>query len=180
MAPLRGWRPRGRRLKALAPYGHWKTLTFIAALRHDRIDAPLVIDGPINGELFLLYVETILPPPRHQPAALIRLVRAIFRLAVGKPMPGSFPAVEHGSTRKNSPRLILQSHAPQLTGHFTVRDEIDPSRAYPRKFDKGTVGLHGCAPIHASVVSGNTQSINQRVVPVRWDGATTQSRAAAP
>ena len=72
MAPLRGWGPRGRRLKAFAPYGHWKTLTFIAALRHDRIDAPLVIDGPINGELFLLYVETILPPPRHQPAALIR------------------------------------------------------------------------------------------------------------
>ncbi len=62
MAPLRGWGPRGRRLKAYAPYGHWKTLTFIAALRHDRIDAPWVIDGPINGELFLLYVEKILAP----------------------------------------------------------------------------------------------------------------------
>lgn len=62
MAPLRGWGPRGRRLKAYAPYGHWKTLTFIAALRHDRIDAPWVIDGPINGELFLLYVEKVLAP----------------------------------------------------------------------------------------------------------------------
>ena len=62
MAPLRGWGPRGKRLKAYAPYGHWKTLTFIAALRHDRIDAPWVIDGPINGELFLLYVETVLAP----------------------------------------------------------------------------------------------------------------------
>ncbi len=62
MAPLRGWGPKGRRLKAYAPYGHWKTLTFIAALRHDRIDAPWVIDGPINGELFLLYVETVLAP----------------------------------------------------------------------------------------------------------------------
>jgi transposase len=62
MAPLRGWGPRGRRLKAYAPFGHWKTLTFIAALRHDRIDAPFVIDGPINGELFLLYVEKILAP----------------------------------------------------------------------------------------------------------------------
>ena len=48
MAPLRGWGTKGRRLKAYAPYGHWKTLTFIAALRHDRIDAPWVIDGPIN------------------------------------------------------------------------------------------------------------------------------------
>jgi len=52
----------GRRLKAYAPYGHWKTLTFIAALRHDRIDAPWVIDGPINGELFVLYVEKVLAP----------------------------------------------------------------------------------------------------------------------
>jgi len=62
MAPLRGWGPRGRRLKAQAPFGHWKTQTFIAALRHDRIDAPWVIDGPINGELFLLYVEKVLAP----------------------------------------------------------------------------------------------------------------------
>ena len=62
MAPLRGWGPRGRRLRAYAPYGHWKTLTFIAALRCDRIDAPWVIDGPINGELFLLYVEKVLAP----------------------------------------------------------------------------------------------------------------------
>ena len=39
-----------------------KTLTFIAALRHDRIDAPWVIDGPINGELFGLYIEKVLAP----------------------------------------------------------------------------------------------------------------------
>lgn len=62
MAPLRGWGPRGQRLKATAPFGHWKTQTFIAALRHDRIDAPWVIDGPINGQLFLIYVEKILAP----------------------------------------------------------------------------------------------------------------------
>ena len=62
MAPLRGWGPRGRRLKGYAPYGHWKTLTFIAALRHDRIDAPWVIDGPINGELFVLYIQQVLAP----------------------------------------------------------------------------------------------------------------------
>jgi transposase len=62
MAPLRGWGTRGRRLKAYAPHGHWKTLTFIAALRCDRIDAPWVIDGPINGETFLLYIEKVLAP----------------------------------------------------------------------------------------------------------------------
>jgi transposase len=62
MAPLRGWGPRGQRLTARVPHGHWKTLTFIAALRVDRVDAPWVIDGPINGELFTLYVEKILAP----------------------------------------------------------------------------------------------------------------------
>jgi transposase len=62
MAPLRGWSPRGERLKAKAPYGHWNTMTFLAALRHDRIDAPWLIDGPINGERFLLYVEAVLVP----------------------------------------------------------------------------------------------------------------------
>ena len=62
MAPLRGWGPKGRRLKAYAPFGHWKTMTFIAALRHDRIDAPWVIDGPINGEFFRLYIEQVLAP----------------------------------------------------------------------------------------------------------------------
>lgn len=62
MAPLRGWGPRGQRLDARVPYGHWKTLTFIAALRHDRIDAPWVIDGPINGDIFTIYVKQILAP----------------------------------------------------------------------------------------------------------------------
>ena len=52
MAPLRGWAPRGERIKAKVPHGHWKTMTFLAALRHDRVEAPWLIDGPINGERF--------------------------------------------------------------------------------------------------------------------------------
>ena len=62
MTPLRGWGLKGRRLVSKAPHGRWKTLTFIAALRCDRIDAPLVIDGPINGETFVAYVEQALVP----------------------------------------------------------------------------------------------------------------------
>lgn len=62
MAPLRGWGLRGQRLDARVPHGHWKTLTFVAALRHDRVDAPCVIDGPINGDLFTAYVEQVLLP----------------------------------------------------------------------------------------------------------------------
>ena len=62
MEPLRGWGPRAARLRALVPHGHWKTMTVLAALRSDRIDAPFVIDGSINGETFSLYVERILVP----------------------------------------------------------------------------------------------------------------------
>ncbi|SMF60808.1 DDE superfamily endonuclease [Xaviernesmea oryzae] len=62
MAPLRGWAPVGQRIKAKVPHGHWKTMTFLAALRHDGITAPWLIDGPINGERFRLYIETVLVP----------------------------------------------------------------------------------------------------------------------
>jgi putative transposase len=62
MAPLRGWARRGTRLRAKVPHARWKTMTFLAALRSDRIEAPCLIDGPINGERFRLYVETMLAP----------------------------------------------------------------------------------------------------------------------
>jgi len=62
MSPLRGWSLRGRRLDAKVPFGHWKTMTFIGALRHDRIDAPWVIDGPVNADIFFSYVVTQLVP----------------------------------------------------------------------------------------------------------------------
>ncbi|CAM5761394.1 IS630 family transposase [Labrys miyagiensis] len=62
MTPLAGWSECGTRLEALVPHGHWKTQTFLAALRHDRVEAPWVLDGPINGESFQIYVETQLVP----------------------------------------------------------------------------------------------------------------------
>ncbi len=62
MAALRGWAPQGERLEDKAPYGHWTTTTFIAALRHDRVEAPWLIKGPIDGETFRLHVEKVLAP----------------------------------------------------------------------------------------------------------------------
>ncbi len=62
MAPLRGWGVRGKRLIGKAPYGRWRTLTFLAALRCNGVSAPCVFDGPINGAKFLAYVEQILVP----------------------------------------------------------------------------------------------------------------------
>ena len=62
MAPMRGWCSRGQRLAAKVPYGHWKTMTFIAALRCDKITAPCVFDQPINATNFLAWVQQFLAP----------------------------------------------------------------------------------------------------------------------
>jgi transposase len=62
MTRTRGWSPRGAPLMAKVPHGHWKTLTFLAGLRHDRIVAPCVIDGPINGLSFTAWVSQFLAP----------------------------------------------------------------------------------------------------------------------
>ncbi len=61
-----GRAPKGERLACKAPHGHWKTTTFVGALRLEGMTAPLVIDGPMNGETFLAYVEQFLVPTlRH-------------------------------------------------------------------------------------------------------------------
>lgn len=62
MAPLRGWGPKGKRLRGFAPHGRWRTLTFLGALRCDRLTAPCVFNGPINGQAFRAYVEQLLVP----------------------------------------------------------------------------------------------------------------------
>lgn len=90
MTRLRGWAPRGQKLLAKVPQGRWRTLTFLAALRCDRIDAPCVIDGPINGDSFLAYVEQVLLPVlrpgdiviidnlgSHKGKAVRRLIRSV-------------------------------------------------------------------------------------------------------
>ena len=90
MAPLRGWAPKGERLNAKVPFGHWNTMTFLAALRHDRIDAPWLLDAPINGDRFLVYVEKVLAPtlapgdivimdnlPSHKRAEARHAIRAV-------------------------------------------------------------------------------------------------------
>lgn len=81
---------KGRRLVARVPHGRWRTLTFLAALRHDRIDAPCVFEGPINGRSFRAYVEQVLLPTL-QPGDIVimdnlgshkgRVIRRILRAA---------------------------------------------------------------------------------------------------
>jgi transposase len=89
MTRQRGRCQRGKRLVARVPQGRWRTLTFLAALRCNRLEAPCVIDGPINGASFLAYVEQVLLPTlsvgdivimdnlgSHKRQAVRRLIRA--------------------------------------------------------------------------------------------------------
>ena len=62
MARLRGRAPKGERLRAGIPHGHWKTSTFVAGLRLDGIAAPMVLDGPMNRDAFQAYVDQVLVP----------------------------------------------------------------------------------------------------------------------
>lgn len=62
MARLRGRAPRGERCRAAVPHGHWKTTTFTAGLRLDGMVAPWLLDGPMDGEAFLVYVRRVLVP----------------------------------------------------------------------------------------------------------------------
>lgn len=89
MAPLRGWGVKGERLRGFAPHGHWRTLTFLGALRADGLTAPCVLDGPINGASFRAYVGQLLVPTlrpgdivvmdnlgSHKSAAVRQMIRA--------------------------------------------------------------------------------------------------------
>jgi transposase len=93
MAPLRGWAPRGKRLIGKVPHRSWKTMTFVAALRHDRIEAPWLLEGPIDGESFRTYVERVLVPTLRPGDIVVmdnlgshkgKAIRAIIRAAGAK------------------------------------------------------------------------------------------------
>jgi transposase len=62
MARKNGRAPKGERLRAGVPHGHWKTTTFVAGLRLTGMTAPMVLDGPINGQWFQAYVDQVLVP----------------------------------------------------------------------------------------------------------------------
>lgn len=62
MARLRGWAAKGERCRAAIPHGHWKTITFVGGLTLSGFAAPMLLDGPMDGECFLAWVEQMLAP----------------------------------------------------------------------------------------------------------------------
>ncbi|MDA9009528.1 IS630 family transposase [Alphaproteobacteria bacterium] len=71
MIKTTGWAPVGKRLVDYQPFGHWHTQTFVACLRHDRLDAPWIINKPMNRDVFDTYIETQLAPPLRKKDVII-------------------------------------------------------------------------------------------------------------
>lgn len=104
MVRLRGRCLRGKRLIADAPFGHWKTQTFIAGLRHDALTAPWIINQPMNGAAFNLYVRTQLAPTLKKGDIVIA-----DNLAVHKSMEALYCVRERGAHL-----LFLPPYSPDL------------------------------------------------------------------
>ena len=113
MAPLRGWAPRGHRLPTKVPHGCWKTMTFLAALRHDRIEAPWFIEGPIDGESFRTYVAKVLLPTLR---------------------PGDIVVMDNlGSHRSKAVRQIIRSAGAKLFFLPKYSPDLNPRRGGVRR-----------------------------------------------
>jgi transposase len=152
MAPLRGWSPQGQRLPGKVPHGRWTTMTFLAARRHDRVEAPWLIDGPTNGESFRLYIDQVLIPTlrpgdivimdnlgSHRSGAIRRTLRAagakLFFLPKYSPdlnpIEMLFSKLKHGLREAAKPtqdaivNLLPQVDANRCSNYFARPDTLE-------------------------------------------------------
>jgi hypothetical protein len=147
MTRLYGWAPRGERLFDKVPQGKWKTATFLAALRNDRIEAPCLFDGPINGERFRAYVEQFLIPTLKPNDIVVldnlglhkgKAVRKAVKAAGARlPVPAEIFArpQSHRTGLRQDQRLRSKGWAPNARRHFpgnrpSPRD--DPASRMPK------------------------------------------------
>ena len=138
MARTRGRAPRGQRLRASIPHGHWKTTTFVGGLRLTGMTAPMVLDGPMNGAWFLSYVEQVLVPtltpgdvvildnlPAHKGAAAREAIEAAgARLLFLPPYSPDFNPIENAFSKL---KALLRKAAARTVEDLwrAIRDAID-------------------------------------------------------
>jgi transposase len=104
MGALRGWGPKGARLRGQVPFGNRNTMTFLAGLRHNRIDAPMLIDGAIDGASFRAWVEQALVPTLRPGDVVV-----LDNLGVHKG-----PAIRAAIRRAGAHLLFLPAYSPDL------------------------------------------------------------------
>lgn len=124
MARRGGRSRRGERCRAPVPHGHWKTTTFVGALRTSGVTAPMVLDGAMHGQAFLAYVEQVLVPtlrpgdivimdnlPAHKPAAVRQAIkRAGAELRFLPAYSPDFNPIEMAFSKL---KAFLKKHAPR-------------------------------------------------------------------
>ena len=126
MVRLRGRAPRGERLVGYAPHGHWKTITFVGGLRQRGMTAPFLLEGAINGPMFLAYVKQCLVPtlkrgeivlmdhlPVHKTAGVAEAIEAAVRRCF------IFRSIRRTSTRSSWPSV--KAHLRKAAEHTILR-----------------------------------------------------------
>ena len=150
MTRLYGRCPRGERLVAPVPRGHWKTTTFIGALRQDGLVAPCAFDGPINGEKFRAWVEQFLVP-ELKPGAIV-----ILDNLPSHKVEGVRAAIENAGARP----LYLPSDSPDLN---PIEQWFAKLKALLRKAEARTFDalIHAIATAFKPSLRTNAQIISQ-------------------
>jgi transposase len=126
MARVYGRCSKGKRLRASIPHGHWKTTTFVGALRHDRLTAPCVFNGPIDGDSFLAYVKEFLAPTLA-PGDIV----VMDNLSSHK-VSGVMEAIEHRGARV----IFLPPYSPDFS---PIEQAFAKLKAWLRKVAKRTI-----------------------------------------
>jgi transposase len=126
MVRIRGRCPRGERLISYAPLGEWKTMTFIAGLRHNKMTAPMVIDGAMNGPAFLAYIEQCLGPTLRRGEIVAMDNCPVHKVA----------GVKEAIEARGATVLYLPAYSPDLN---PIELPFSKFKAYLRKFSERTV-----------------------------------------
>ena len=129
MGALRGWGPKGARLHGKIPFGNRNAMTFLAGLRHDRIDAPMLIDGAIDGASFRAWVEQALVPTLRPGDVVV-----LDNLGVHKG-----PAIRAAIRKAGAHLLFLPAYSPELNRIEPVFKQVKhhemPTRSFTSKAD---------------------------------------------
>jgi transposase len=147
MARLRGWAPRGQRCLAAIPHGHWKTVTFVGGLTLGGFIAPMLLDGPMDGEVFRAWCEQMLAPllrPGH--------VVVMDNLAAHK-VEGVRLAIE----ARGAALLYLPPYSPDLN---PIENAFAKMKAYVRKAAAQTIEALEAAVANALLTFRPTECAN--------------------
>lgn len=144
MARLRGWAPKGQRCRAAIPHGHWKTITFVGGLTLNGFVAPMLLDGPMDGEIFRAWCEQMLAPALRPGDIVVMDNLAAHKVA------GIRQAIEAAGARL----LYLPPYSPDLN---PIENAFAKLKAHARKAAARTIealevaaakALNAFQPVH--------------------------------